>query len=53
MKLPPEQAIFLFVDGIIPSSNALAYELLFREMYGIHFTHQLYIIKIYDFTAID
>ena len=27
MKVPPEQAIFLFVDGIIPSSNALVQDL--------------------------
>ena len=27
MKLPSEQAIFLFVDGIIPSSNALVQDL--------------------------
>ena len=27
MKLSPEQAIFLFVDGIIPSSNALVQDL--------------------------
>ena len=27
MKLPSEQAIFLFVDGIIPSSNVLVQDL--------------------------
>ena len=27
MKLPSEQAIFLFVNGIIPSSNTLVHEL--------------------------
>ena len=27
MKLPPERAIFLFLDGIIPSSKALVNEL--------------------------
>ena len=37
MKLPSEQAIFLFVNGIIPSSNALVQDLYHqhRDLNGV------------------